>query len=125
MNLILADTSVWVDHLRTPSSTLESLSDQERLIMHPLIIGELSMGNLRDRPNFLRGLRQMEAAPSAREDEVAGLVENHELFGLGISWIDAHLLASALLATNVLLWSRDRRLIAAAGAFGRAAIFDR
>ena len=93
--------------------------------MHPLIIGELSMGSLRDRQNFLRSLRQMEAAPVAKEDEVAGMVETHGLFGRGIGWIDAHLLASALLATNVLLWSRDRRLIAAAGAFGRAALFDR
>lgn len=125
MNLILADTSVWVDHLRRPSSILESLADQERLIMHPLIIGELRMASLRDRMRFLQRLRQMEAAPVAREDEVSAMVESHDLYGQGIGWIDAHMLASALVAGDILLWSRDRRLIAAAETFGRAAIFDR
>ena len=123
MKLILADTSVWVDNLRRPSFTLESLSDQERLVMHPLVIGELSMGNLRDRPNFLRRLREIDQAPIAREREVTRMVEDHRLFGRGIGWIDAHLLASVLLG-DILLWSRDRRLLSAADAFGRAAIFD-
>lgn len=93
--------------------------------MHPLVIGELRMGNLRDRASFLQRLRQMEAAPVAKEDEVSEMVESRSLYGRGIGWIDAHLLASVLLARDVLLWSRDRRLIAAAAAVGRAAIFDR
>lgn len=88
--------------------------------MHPYVIAELRMGNLKRRRTFLSSLYEMEMATSASDDEVSTLVENHSLFGSGIGWIDAHLLSSVLLMDEVRLWTRDRRLNAAARQFGVA-----
>ena len=120
MNLILADTSVWASHLRNHDPLMVSLMDGERLLMHPYVIGELSMGNLHNRAAFILALRQMEGVTLATDSEVSRLVEDSRLYGTGIGWIDAHLLASTLLTDDVQLWSHDRRLSAAAGRFGRA-----
>lgn len=120
MKLVLADTSVWVDHIRTEHPRMLELSDQERLLTHVHVIGELSVGNLRDRANFLHGLRRLDRVVHARDEEVARMVEQNRLYGLGISWADAHLLASTLLMDDVLLWTRDRRLNTVAARFGRA-----
>ena len=119
MNLILADTSVWANHLRNHDPLMVSLTDGERLLMHPYVIGELSMGNLHDRAAFIVALRQMEGVTLATDSEVSRLVEDNRLYGTGIGWIDAHLLASTLLTDDVQLWSHDRRLSAAAIRFGR------
>jgi predicted nucleic acid-binding protein len=89
--------------------------------MHPYVIGELSMGNLHDRTRLLHGLGQMDQALKADDVEVFGLIEANRLFGSGIGWVDAHLLASALLTDDVTLWTRDRRLNAAAERLGCAA----
>lgn len=122
MSLILADTSVWTDHLRTNDPLMIQLVAQERLLMHPYVVGELSMGNLPDRTAFIRHLRQMEFATRASDTEVSRLVEDNRLYGTGIGWVDAHLLASALLTEEVKLWTRDRRLNDAAARFDRAAL---
>jgi len=119
VNLILADTSVWANHLRNHDPLMVSLTDGERLLMHPYVIGELSMGNLHDRAAFIVALRQMEGVTLATDSEVSRLVEDNRLYGTGIGWIDAHLLASTLLTDDVQLWSHDRRLSAAAIRFGR------
>ena len=120
MNLILADTSVWASHLRNHDPLMVSLMDGERLLMHPYVIGELSMGNLHNRAAFILALHQMEGVTLATDSEVSRLVEDSRLYGTGIGWIDAHLLASTLLTDDVQLWSHDRRLSAAASRFGRA-----
>jgi len=121
MKLVLADTSVWVDHLRTPNPLMSQLAQQERLLTHPYVIGELAMGNLRGREAFIRSLRNMDRAARALDQEVTRLVEENRLYGLGIGWVDAHLLASTMLADDVLLWTHDRRLNTVAARFGRAA----
>ncbi len=121
MRLILADTSVWIHHLREVDPFLVELAEGERLLMHPYVIGELSMGNLRNRAAFLLGLRRMEAVTVATHAEVSRFVETQGLFGAGIGWIDAHLLASVLLTPDADLWSRDQRLRTMAARYGRAA----
>lgn len=121
MRLILADTSVWIHHLREADPLMVGLTANERLLMHPLVIGEIAMGNLRDRANFILALRRMEQVTVATDGEVFHMVESHRLYGAGIGWLDAHLLASVLLSPNVDLWSRDKRLSGVAARFGRAA----
>lgn len=121
MNLILADTSVWADHLRSPSPIMLHLVEQERLLMHPMVIGELCMGNLPNRTVFIRGLHRIDKIDRAQDNEVFQLVEANRLFGTGVGWIDAHLLASVLIADDVRLWTRDRRLNAAAEKLGVSA----
>ena len=120
MIIVLADTSVWTDHIRNGDAQMQVLADGERLLMHPYVIADLRMGNLKRRKTFLSGLHEMDMAVRASDEEVAALVENHRLFGSGIGWIDVHLLTSVLLMDEVRLWTRDRRLNAAAQRLGVA-----
>ena len=111
--MILADTSVWVDHFRKANRRLQNLLLNDRILIHPFIIGEIACGSLGKRTEILGSLRQLPHAATASHDEVIHLIEEHRLRGKGIGWIDAHLLASTLL-TNCRLWTADRRLRAVA-----------
>jgi predicted nucleic acid-binding protein len=118
--VILADTSVWVDHLRRGSGGLMTLLDSEEVCCHPFIAGELACGNLRQRAEILRLLTRLPTIPVAEHGEVLHLVERNRLMGSGIGWIDAHLLAAAVVS-GARLWTLDRPLAAAASRIGVAA----
>jgi hypothetical protein len=107
--MILADTSVWVNHFRRTDRRLEKFLLNDRILTHPFVIGEIACGNLGKRAVILSSLRQLPHATMASHDEVLHLLEQHRLWGRGTGWIDAHLLASALL-TGCRLWTADRRL---------------
>ena len=115
--MILVDTSVWLDHLRARNRTLISLLRAEQVLTHPFVIGELACGALRNREDILRHLTALPRATAAGHDEVLSFVERRGLFGRGIEWIDAHLLASAVL-THVQLITLDRRLSRVAESVG-------
>lgn len=121
MNLILADTSVWADHLRYGDDLLRQLLIDRRIRMHPYVIGELAMGNLPHRARTLTELNAIHLVPLAADQEVMQLIEHGPHFGSGLSWVDAHLLTSVVLVPGVNLWTRDRRLNAAAERHGRSA----
>ncbi|EDT03333.1 type II toxin-antitoxin system VapC family toxin [Burkholderia ambifaria] len=112
--MILVDTSVWIDHLRAGDATLATLLEAERVLIHPFIIGELALGSMRDRQTVLDALRDLPAAAPATDDEVQRMIDVVPLHGLGIGYVDAHLLASVRLTGGSKLWTRDRRLLAAA-----------
>ncbi len=118
--MILVDTSIWVDHLRSGLPSLAELLSEGRVLAHPWVIGELACGNLRDRARLIQLLQGLPQAPLATDGEVMLLIERHRLIGRGIGWIDAHLLASTLLA-SARLWSGDRRLTAIATELNAAA----
>ncbi len=107
--MVLVDTSIWIKHLRKTEPQLVELLNRALVLMHPLILGELACGSLNNRTGILRHLRALPAAVSASDEETQGLIEDRRLWGRGIGWIDAHLLASALL-TNCRLWTGDERL---------------
>ena len=88
-----------------------------RILTHPFVIGEIACGNLRQRGVILEALRELPSATVAAHDEVLRLVEERRLWGSGIGWLDAHLVASALL-TGCRLWTLDRRLRRVAGVAG-------
>ena len=111
--MILVDTSVWVDHLRRGDDHLASLLEQSRVLCHPMIIGELACGTLRNRSEILGLLANLPAAIEASHDEVLLFIEQHSLMGHGIGYIDMHLLASTTLSQTQ-LWTRDTRLQQAA-----------
>jgi predicted nucleic acid-binding protein len=111
--VILVDTSVWVAHLRQGSSRLATLLEEMKVLTHPFVIGELALGQLSHRDEILELLANLPAAKVATHDEVLALIDRRDLAGPGIGWVDAHLLASALLS-DAPLWSLDRRLGAAA-----------
>ena len=107
---VLVDTSVWVDFLRSGDPNLASLLNWNRVVIHPMIIGELACGNLKNRQSLLKLLNSLHTLTQATHEEVLYFIEHHHLMGRGIGYIDAHLLASTALATDVRLWTRDLRL---------------
>jgi len=119
--VILVDTSVWVEHLWSTSAILSALLDNGRILGHPFVLGELALGNLRQRDDILRGLRRLPQATSASHLEVLRFMDREALYGRGIGYVDAHLLAAARLTAGSKLWTRDRRLQAVAGQLGLAA----
>jgi predicted nucleic acid-binding protein len=116
--MILIDTSVWIDHLRTGEPELAHLLEAGLAATHPLVVGELAMGNLRARDTVLGLLRALPQAVTASDDEVLAYVARHRLFGIGIGYADAHLLASTQLSAGASLRTRDRRLREASGRLG-------
>lgn len=113
--MILVDTSVWIAHFRTGGSKLGDLLGQALVMVHPFVMGELACGNLKNRARILNDLEALPSAVAATQQEVLRLVESRKLWGLGIGWIDAHLVASALLS-NCQLWTLDGKLVRAAAA---------
>jgi predicted nucleic acid-binding protein len=112
----LVDTSVWIEFFRGPgrASGLTALLETGEVLLHPFVLGELAIGNLGpDRRRVLRDLEQLPRASAVSDGEVLHLIEARTLFGRGIGWIDAHLLAAALTSAGT-LWTLDRRLAAAA-----------
>lgn len=118
--MILVDTSVWIDHLRGGDLNLARRLDGGEVLGHPLVIGELAMGNLRQRRLILSALEGLPKALVARDDEVMAFIEREALHGLGVGYVDAHLLASARLTPDARLWTRDRRLTEVAERLGVA-----
>ncbi|OGP97316.1 MAG: ribonuclease [Deltaproteobacteria bacterium RIFCSPLOWO2_02_56_12] len=117
--MILVDTSVWVQHLRSGSERLRSLLDEEQVFCHPFVIGELACGTLRNRQEVLSLLKALPQARGAEHEEVLHLLEGRHLYGRGLGWVDVHLLASALL-TACSLWTLDKPLRRAATALNIA-----
>jgi hypothetical protein len=115
--MILVDTSVWADHFRKPVERLMTLNENPRLLSHPFVIGELAAGNLSPWPDTVAALRLLPAAPLVSNDDVYGLIERQSLMGSGLSFVDIHLLASAIEA-GASLWTSDKRLDRAAQQLG-------
>ena len=111
--MILVDTSVWVDHFRRGNDALAEFLSAGRVWAHQFVIGELACGNLRRRSQVLHYLSNLPCAPTAGHHEVLQLVERRRLQGAGLGWVDAHLLAAALI-DGLVLWTLDRPLLAAA-----------
>ena len=111
--MILVDTSIWIDHLRQRDERLSGLLDQGQGLAHPFVIGELALGNLQNRHAILGALQELPQAPVTTDAEVLGFIAGNGLHGMGIGCIDAHLLAATRLAPGAMLWTRDKRLLAA------------
>jgi predicted nucleic acid-binding protein len=109
--MILVDTSVWIDHLRNNEPVLAELLMQNQVLCHSFVRGELALGNLQQRNKILTALDDLPQAPLVFTEEVNIFIENHQLFGLGIGYVDAHLLASTRLMGNARVWTRDKRLL--------------
>jgi len=119
--MILVDTSVWVDHLRNGNGQLKGWLNNNEVIVHPFVIGELACGSMQNRSEVLSLLSELPEATIANHDEVLTFVENNRLFATGIGWIDAHLIASALLSKSKLM-TLDKPLSKIASALGLHAL---
>lgn len=118
--MILVDTSVWVDHLRRSDDRLVRALNRTQVLTHPFVIGELACGNLNRRSTVLRLLRDLPSSTPATDDEVLFFIDRHSLMGRGIGYVDAHLLAAAMLNGRAQLWTRDKRLTRLADQLGVA-----
>ena len=107
--MVLVDTSVWVSHLRDGNAELANLLNDGRVLCHPLILGELACGNLKDRAVILSFLQVLPMSIEAEHDEVLSFIENNRLMGKGIGYVDVHLITSAVL-TGVPIWTLDKKL---------------
>ena len=108
--MILADTSVWIDHLRAGDSDLAVLLTATRIMMHPFVLGEMACGNLGNRAEVLKLLSDLPELTVATDPETRYFIERRTLMGQGIGYIDAHLLAAVSLTPHTRLWTRDKRL---------------
>jgi hypothetical protein len=108
--LILADTSVWIDHLRSGDKELRKHLNQGEIAIHPFIIAELALGSLQDRTKTLALLDLLPQLRVAQLDEVRLTIEARHLYNRGVGLIDAHLIASVFINPLTLLWTRDKQL---------------
>lgn len=115
--VILADTNVWWRYFREGSEALSGLIEYDFLAMHPLVIGELSVGRLPCRQQTLKDLHAFQAVRPASFSETHHLIESNQLWGKGLQWNDLAILASVVASENTLLWTEDRRLAEAAERF--------
>ncbi|WAC61106.1 type II toxin-antitoxin system VapC family toxin [Brevundimonas sp. SL130] len=122
--MILADSSVWIGHLRSTNETLLKLLYDQDVLCHAAVIGELAAGNLANRRTFLSQLSHLPTAVAASHQEVLTLIEENRLFGIGVGYLDLHLLASTRLTPGARLWTQDRRLQDAAQTLDLAAVLD-
>ena len=116
--MILADTSVWIDHFRSAIPEMQKLLANDQIIMHPFVVAELALGSLRSRTSTLHYLDSLPPARVAHLSEVRHMIEAHAIYSKGIGLIDAHLLASCLLPPGTQLWTRDAALETVAAALG-------
>jgi hypothetical protein len=116
--LILADTSVWIDHFRSGNKELENALNSGQIVIHPWIVAELALGSLRERAKTLAMLDFLPHARVARTSELRLMIEARHLYNLGIGLTDARLIASVFLNSPTLLWTRDKQLRKVAERFG-------
>ena len=108
--MILADTSVWVDHLRFGDKDMRQLLDRGQIVIHPFIVAELALGSIKDRAKTLALLDLLPQARIAQLNELRLTIEARRLYSVGIGFTDAHLIASVLIDSPTLLWARDKKL---------------
>jgi predicted nucleic acid-binding protein len=106
---VLADTSIWIAHFRRSDPRLRGLLHNSEVFMHPAVVGELACGNLTGRNKVLSDLQKLPPASVADLDDTLFVIESRRLWDKGIGWIDAQLVASALL-TGCALWTHDKKL---------------
>ena len=121
--MILADTSIWIDHfrsgnLRSGNKELQKHLNEGHIVIHPSIIAELALGSLKERTKTLALLDLLPQVRVAQLSEVRRMIEARRLYSLGIGLTDAQLIASVFINPFTLLWTRDRRLRKAAEGLG-------
>jgi len=115
--MVLVDTSIWVSHLREGGDRLAPLLEEGIVCCHPFVIGELACGNLKNRMEILSLLRALPLAEVVDHEEILAFIDNKQLMGKGLAYVDVHLLGSAVLS-GISLWTADRRLAESATALG-------
>jgi predicted nucleic acid-binding protein len=110
--MVLVDTSVWIRSLagRQPfRAAVDQLLRDESVLAHDLVFGELLIGDAGGRTVALTYYGRFSYATAIPHADVVTFVRERRLFGRGIGWIDAHLLASSLVS-GARLYTADSHL---------------
>jgi predicted nucleic acid-binding protein len=124
--VVLVDTSIWIRFLAGTEpygSNLDRLLSDDEVLGHDFVYGELLIGDRGGRAKLLTLYKAMGQAASVADAEVVEFVRHRKINGRGIGWIDAHLLASAIVAHST-LWTADRPLAVVAQDIGVAYRFS-
>lgn len=116
--MILADTSVWINHLRDTDDSLVALLEHNTVLIHPMIIGELACGTMKNRQSLLALWHNLPAIVMITHNEAIYFLEQNRLMGRGIGFVDVHLLAAVALQGDARLWTHDKQLAQAADDLG-------
>lgn len=116
--MILVDSSIWIDHLRSANAALAVALAEGRIVQHPFVTAELALGSLAQRERFIGMLGLLPAVPPVEQSALLGFVGEHRLFGTGLGMVDAHLLAAAARVDGAGLWTNDKRLAEQADRLG-------
>ena len=118
--VIAVDTSIWADYFSGALPHVRELMVTGQIVQSPTVTGELAMGNLRNRARTIAALQALDPLALPSDDAVHDFVNVHALFGTGIGWSDAQILASVVLGGDCYLWTRDKRLCAQSERLGVA-----
>jgi len=116
--VILADTSVWIDHLRSTDSRMTQLLSAGEIVVHPFVVAEIALGSLHNRRRRLAAFDLLRSVNVAEISEVRHLIESHALYAKGLGLTDVHLIASCMMTFGIQLWTRDKSLADAARSMG-------
>jgi predicted nucleic acid-binding protein len=116
-NPVLVDSSIWIDQINEGHPGLNDLLRQRRVLMHPMVYTEIALGSITRRKQVLEELRELPHVAVSSHSEVLAMIEWMEIYNAGIGYVDTHLLAAAKQASNCLLWTKDKRLLAQAKRF--------
>lgn len=117
---IIADSSIWIDHINDGDAALATELKRRRILVHPMVIGEIALGSIANRRRVLDEIKVLPQVEPASHAEVLAMIEWLDLFNCGIGYVDAHLLAATRQLSGGQLWTRDKRLHAQAKRLGVA-----
>ena len=121
MSGVLVDTSVWIDHFRNRNEALENLLNQDLVLTHPMVIGEIACGTPpAPRTQTLGDLGLLPMIQHVGFHETMEFIERETMYGMGCGLVDMILLTSTLITPGAKLWTLDRRLAELAERFGVA-----
>ena len=118
--MILADTSVWIDHLSRKDDAFALLLNDSQIMTHPFVIGEIALGNLKNRTEILSKIQKLPMMLATSDSEILFFITQRQLAGRGVGYIDVHLLAATAMTPPARLWTRDKKLLAVATSLGLA-----
>lgn len=107
---VVVDSSIWIAYINKGDLELTELLTRRRVLLHPMIVAEIALGSITQRALVLEELNALPHIDSASHSEVMAMIEWLKLFGMGIGYVDAHLLAATKQLPSSFLWTRDRRL---------------
>ena len=115
--MVIIDTAIWIEHIRRPIPELGRLLIANEVVHHSMVTVELALGSVGPRLALLAFLCRLPEAIVVSDDTLIGFVEDAKAFGVGIGYVDTHLIA-ACSAGDHRLWTRDQRLAAQAERLG-------